>query len=90
VRVASAQVVAAVQEPVNLVQLHVRNEICRSMAADPARRRLRHPPARSTARTDPTVRRAYDRAQFERAWLAYVPRDAAHPRPARPAGVRAW
>ena len=48
------------------------------------------------APTDATVRRTYDRAQFERAWLggsggtAYVVRDAAHPLPARPAGVRAW
>ena len=48
------------------------------------------------ARTDATVRHTYDRAQFERAWLggsggmAYVLRDAAHPLPARPAGVRAW
>jgi len=48
------------------------------------------------ARSDATVRRTYDRAQFERAWLggsggtAYVLRDAAHPLPARPAGVRAW
>ena len=48
------------------------------------------------ASTDSTVRRTYDRAQFERAWLAgsggtaYVVRDAAHPLPARPAGVRAW
>jgi hypothetical protein len=45
---------------------------------------------------DSTVRRTYDRAQFERAWLggsggmAYVVRDAAHPLPARPAGVRSW
>lgn len=48
------------------------------------------------APTNATVRRTYDRAQFERAWLggsdgmAYVIRDAAHPLPARPAGVRAW
>ena len=48
------------------------------------------------APSDATVRRVYDRAQFERAWLggsggtAYVLRDAAHPLPARPAGVRAW
>jgi hypothetical protein len=48
------------------------------------------------APTDATVRRTYDRAQFERAWLggsggtAYVLHDAAHPLPARPAGVRAW
>jgi hypothetical protein len=48
------------------------------------------------AATDATVRRTYDRAQFERAWLrgstgmAYVLRDAVHPLPARPAGVRAW
>jgi len=45
---------------------------------------------------DATVRHVYDRAQFERAWLsgsggtAYVLHDAAHPLPARPAGVRAW
>jgi hypothetical protein len=43
-----------------------------------------------------TVRRTYDRAQFERAWIsgsggmAYVLRDRAHPLPTRPAGVRAW
>ncbi|GAB2887825.1 C39 family peptidase [Nocardioides pacificus] len=43
------------------------------------------------------VRRTYDRAQVERVWLggskglAYVIRDAAHPLPARPAGVnRNW
>jgi hypothetical protein len=48
------------------------------------------------APSDATVQRTYDRAQFERAWLggsggmAYVVRDAAHPLPARPAGVRAW
>ena len=47
------------------------------------------------APSDSTVRRTYDRAQFERAWLgsggtAYVVHDAAHPLPARPAGVRAW
>jgi hypothetical protein len=48
------------------------------------------------AGSDASVRRTYDRAQFERAWLsgsggmAYVLRDAAHPLPARPAGVRAW
>lgn len=48
------------------------------------------------ASRDATVRRTYDRAQFERAWLggsggmAYVLRDDAHPLPARPAGVRAW
>jgi hypothetical protein len=48
------------------------------------------------ASRDSTVRRTYDRAQFERAWLggsggmAYVLRDDAHPLPARPAGVRAW
>jgi hypothetical protein len=45
---------------------------------------------------DSTVRRTYDRAQFERAWLsgsggmAYVVRDAAHPLPAAPSGVRSW
>ncbi|RNM17345.1 C39 family peptidase [Nocardioides pocheonensis] len=48
------------------------------------------------APNDATVRRTYNRAQFERAWLggsggmAYVLHDAAHPLPARPAGVRAW
>lgn len=48
------------------------------------------------AASDATVRHTYDRAQFERAWLggsggtAYVLRDAAHPLPARPSGVRAW
>jgi hypothetical protein len=48
------------------------------------------------APSDSTVRRTYDRAQFERAWLrgsggmAYVLRDSAHPLPPRPAGVRAW
>lgn len=47
------------------------------------------------ARTNATVRRVYQRGQFERAWLrsggtAYVLRDAAHPLPARPTGVRSW
>ena len=48
------------------------------------------------APSDATVRRSYDRAQFERAWIggsggtAYVLRDDAHPLPARPAGVRSW
>jgi hypothetical protein len=48
------------------------------------------------APSDATVRRTYDRAQFERAWIggsggtAYVVHDAAHPLPARPSGVRAW
>jgi hypothetical protein len=48
------------------------------------------------ASRDATVRRVYDRAQFERAWLggsggmAYVLRDDAHPLPPRPAGVKAW
>ena len=48
------------------------------------------------ASRDSTVRRSYDRAEFERAWLggsggmAYVLRDAAHPLPPRPTGVRAW
>jgi hypothetical protein len=48
------------------------------------------------APTDATVRRTYDRAQLERAWLtgsggmAYVVHDSAHPLPPRPAGVRAW
>lgn len=52
-----------------------------------------HDPA---AATNATVRRTYDRAQFERAWLggsggtAYVLRDAAHPLPPRPSGVRSW
>ncbi len=52
-----------------------------------------HDPA---AASNATVRRTYDRAQFERAWLngssgmAYVLRDAAHPLPPRPAGVRSW
>lgn len=42
------------------------------------------------------VRRTYDRAQFERAWLGgsagltYVVHDAKHPLPARPKGVTAW
>ncbi len=45
---------------------------------------------------DSTVRRSYDRGQFERAWLtgsggmAYVIRDAAHPLPWRPATIKAW
>ncbi len=47
------------------------------------------------ASTNSAVRRSYDRAQFERAWLrsggtAYVVRDARHPLPVRPAGVHAW
>lgn len=48
------------------------------------------------AATDASVRRTYDRGQFERAWLrgsdgmAYVVHDTAHPLPARPSGVRAW
>jgi hypothetical protein len=48
------------------------------------------------APTDATVRRTYDRGEFERAWLrgsdgtAYVVRDAGHPLPARPAGVKNW
>jgi hypothetical protein len=48
------------------------------------------------AARDATVRRTYDRAQFERAWLggsggmAYVVRDTAHPLPPRPPGVRSW
>ncbi|MCX6396600.1 MAG: peptidase C39 family protein [Propionibacteriales bacterium] len=43
-----------------------------------------------------TVRRTYDRAQFEHAWLrgsagmAYVVRDAKHPLPPRPSGVTNW
>lgn len=46
--------------------------------------------------SDRAVRRTYDRAQFERAWLggsagmAYVVTDAEHPLPARPTGVRNW
>ncbi|RNL66123.1 peptidase C39 family protein [Nocardioides marmoriginsengisoli] len=48
------------------------------------------------APTNASVRRTYDRAQFERAWLrgsdgmAYVVHDAAHPLPTRPRGVRNW
>jgi hypothetical protein len=47
------------------------------------------------ASSDAGVRRTYDRAAFERAWLrswgtAYVVRDAKHPLPARPAGVKNW
>ncbi|HEX4189897.1 MAG TPA: peptidase C39 family protein [Marmoricola sp.] len=48
------------------------------------------------APSDRTVRRVYDRAQFERAWLggsdgmAYIVHDAAHPLPKRPAGVQNW
>jgi hypothetical protein len=47
------------------------------------------------ARTDASVRRTYDRGQFERAWLrgsngtVYVVRDSAHPLPARGAN-RNW
>lgn len=43
-----------------------------------------------------SVRRTYDRGQFERAWLrrssgtVYVVRDAAHPLPARAAGTSNW
>ena len=43
-----------------------------------------------------SVRRTYDRAQFERAWLrgsfgtTYVVHDAKHPLPQRPAGTRYW
>ena len=45
---------------------------------------------------DASVRRVYDRAQLEQAWLrgsdgmAYVVHDAKHPLPRRPAGVRNW
>jgi hypothetical protein len=51
-----------------------------------------HDPAAASNRT---VRRTYPRAAFERAWLrswgtTYVVRDAAHPLPARPKGVRNW
>ncbi len=48
------------------------------------------------ASRDSTVRRVYDRAQLERAWLggsggtAYVLRDDVHALPGRPAGVKAW
>ena len=48
------------------------------------------------APTNAGVRRTYDRAQLERAWLrgsdgtAYVITDAKHPLPKRPAGVLAW
>lgn len=48
------------------------------------------------APTSKTVRRVYNRAQFERAWLsgsagmAYVLHSAARPLPQRPAGVYAW
>jgi hypothetical protein len=48
------------------------------------------------ASSNATVRRTYDRAQFERAWLrgsagtAYVVRDGKHPLPARPTGVHNW
>lgn len=48
------------------------------------------------ARTNASVRRVYDRGQFERAWLrrssgtVYVVRDAAHPLPARAAGTYNW
>lgn len=48
------------------------------------------------ASTNAGVRRTYDRAQFEQAWFrgsagaTYVVRDAAHPLPARPAGVKNW
>ena len=47
------------------------------------------------APTDSSVRRTYDRGQFERAWLrnstgtVYVVHDAAHPLPARGAN-RNW
>jgi hypothetical protein len=50
-------------------------------------------PAAPTSRT---VRRVYNRAQFERAWLngsagmAYVVHPATRPLPARPTGVYAW
>lgn len=48
------------------------------------------------APTNVSVRRTYDRAQFEAVWLrgsagtAYIVHDAKHPLPARPAGVRNW
>ncbi|MFL6060110.1 MAG: peptidase C39 family protein [Marmoricola sp.] len=48
------------------------------------------------APTDASVRHVYDRTQLEQAWLrgsdgmAYVVRDAKHPLPKRPAGVRNW
>ena len=47
------------------------------------------------APTNASVRRVYDRGQFERAWqtksagTVYVVRDAAHPLPAR-AGSTSW
>ena len=47
------------------------------------------------AYSNSTVRRVYDRGQFERAWLrksagtVYVVRDAAHPLPARGSST-AW
>ena len=47
------------------------------------------------APSNSSVRRVYDRAQFERAWqhksngTVYVVRDAAHPLPAR-AGSTSW
>ena len=48
------------------------------------------------APTNASVRRTYDRGQFERAWqrrssgTVYVVRDAAHPLPARAAANRNW
>lgn len=48
------------------------------------------------AASNASVRRTYDRAQLERAWLrgssgmAYVIHDAKHPLPARPRGVTNW
>ena len=48
------------------------------------------------APTNASVRRTYDRGQFERAWLrrssgtVYVVRDAAHPLPARAPGTYSW
>jgi len=48
------------------------------------------------AKKNSSVRRTYDRAQFEHAWLrgssgtAYVVHDAKHPLPKRPAGTKNW
>ncbi|MCW2808497.1 MAG: hypothetical protein JWQ93_2452, partial [Marmoricola sp.] len=48
------------------------------------------------APTNSSVRRTYDRGQFERAWLrkssgtVYVVRDAAHELPARAPGTYNW
>lgn len=48
------------------------------------------------AASNKSVRHVYDRAQFEHAWLggsagmAYVVRDAQHPLPERPKGIKSW